>query len=53
MDGDVVGQLEYATVLVVLLLQLLDALGGDLDALPSGAEVPHDVLLVQKLQDPF
>jgi hypothetical protein len=52
-DGDLVRKLEDAAVLVVLPLHLLYALGGYLDALPSGAEVPDDVFLVQKLQDPL
>lgn len=52
-DGDVVGQLEYAAVLVILLLELLYPFGGDLYALPPRPQVPHDVLLIQKLQNSF
>ena len=52
-DGYVVGELEDPAVLVVLLLQVVYALLGQLDALPAGPEVADDVLLVQKFQDPL
>ncbi len=52
-DGHVVGELEDPAVFVVLLLQVLHSLGGQLYALLAGSQVPDDVLLVKELQYPL
>ena len=52
-DGHVVRGLEDDAVFVVLFLELIDAPGGQLDALPSSSEIADDELLVQQLEDAF